>query len=136
MKWIAVSFALLVAAIGVLASLGADSFVFRWSKAVPRGDMVAHFLLIGMLALLINCAFRTRRVRFGPVAMHRATIVVAALVTIEECSQLWVPNRSFSLSDLAANWAGIVVFGEMVLRVVRWSLRRSEPVTDRWKPAH
>jgi polysaccharide biosynthesis protein VpsQ len=40
----------------------------------------------------------------GPVA-------VGLLATIEECAQAFFPTRTFSLGDLAANLAGVVVFG-------------------------
>ncbi len=130
MKLIAVSFGLLVATIVLLANLNVDAAVFRWSKIIPSGDTLGHFVFIGTLALLVNSAFATKRVRFGPVVVWRATIVIAVVVTFEECSQLWLVHRSFSWSDMAANWAGIVVLGELVPMALR-NIRTSAALTTR-----
>jgi VanZ family protein len=41
------------------------------------------------------------------------TIIVLFVVTIEEVSQIFIRGRSFDLGDLAADFLGIIAFGEL-----------------------
>lgn len=43
----------------------------------------------------------------------KTSLFLGALVTLEEISQLFLVNRTFSLVDLAADYAGIFLFSEL-----------------------
>jgi VanZ family protein len=41
------------------------------------------------------------------------SLIVLAIVTVEEVSQIFVQGRSFDAGDLLADGAGILIFGEI-----------------------
>jgi len=74
---------------------------------LPDADKVLHFLLLGGASFLARKATgdsRVARVPAGPA-------IVGLCSVIDECTQAWFPSRTFSLGDMAANLAGVVVFG-------------------------
>ncbi len=111
--------ALYAAVLGVIlvaANLGGTHEVFHLVTSVPGGDKLGHFVLMGVLAALVDLALRRRdvgRVPLGPA-------VVLALVTLEEVSQRWMSTRTFDLLDLAADVAGIVAFTALGRALAGW----------------
>jgi len=92
----------IVAGAGVLASarrLPAALF----SSGV---DKLGHFLGLGVLAFLAVSFFGRSRWR-------RTVVIVAAASVVEELSQRLLPARTFDLGDMAANLAGIGLFGAL-----------------------
>jgi VanZ family protein len=83
--------------------------------AFPNGDKVGHFLLMGMLALIISLAL-PRRLRLA------GLIVLSALLAIEEFSQQFFTNRHADWLDLACSLAGVALFGG----VGGWLIRRKK----------
>lgn len=77
----------------------------------PNGDKLGHFLLMGMAAFLINMALSDRSFSVGRILVPYGPFVFAILVTLEEISQQFFPNRTYSLVDLAFSFAGILVLG-------------------------
>jgi hypothetical protein len=47
----------------------------------------------------------------------KSSLVIAALVTLEEISQIAMSNRTFDLLDLIAGLVGIFLFGEIGARL-------------------
>ncbi len=88
----------------LLADLGELRPVFRLVSDIPFGDKVLHALFFGGLAFL---AARFASSLGRPPMVAAAVVVV--LVTLEEVSQIWLPTRAFSLSDLAADYLGMSV---------------------------
>jgi polysaccharide biosynthesis protein VpsQ len=117
-RWIPFIIAL---AIVVGAILAADfhraRVLFDWITAHPGTDKVGHFFLLGSLALTLNLGLRGRIAQVGPLSAQMGGLIVGALITLEEISQLWIPSRQFDLGDLAANYAGIA-FADWLAR--RW----------------
>lgn len=74
---------------------------------LPGGDKAGHFLVMGTLALLVNLAFAAGN---GFAVLKRCSLV-AVVVTLEEISQVAFRYRHFEPADLAADLAGITVFG-------------------------
>ena len=70
-------------------------------------DKVGHFILVGILAWLFNSAFRLGQLNLGGLRIFIGTIVVVAVVTLEEVAQLWIYTRRFELIDLLAGYLGI-----------------------------
>lgn len=91
--------------------------LFDWIEAHAGSDKLGHFLLLGGLSWTLNYALCGRFVRVGPIGIQLGGLIIAALITLEEVSQLWIPYRHFDLGDLAANYAGIA-FADWLAR--RW----------------
>ena len=95
------------------------------SLARPMFDFVGRYLgsdklahTVGMCALgfTLNYALRARTVPLKCYRVQLGGLIVAVVITIEECSQIWIPSRSFDLLDLAANYAGILCAGWLTQR--------------------
>ena len=95
------------------ANLGLARELFAPIYSFPHGDVVGHFALMGTLSLLVSLGFPTQRTQIGPLHLLRGSLILLGLITLEELSQIFLDNRSFSLLDLSANYAGILLFGEL-----------------------
>jgi len=118
------SFFIFISYIIFLADTADHNFAFRLVGHVPYGDKIAHALLYGVMALLLNYALGFRRVRlpthlFKPFSkIHGAlanapyigSIIVLTFATLEELSQYYIPSRTFDLWDLLADFIGVVLF--------------------------
>ncbi len=105
----------LVAAIIRTADRAGMREFFNWLNGWPGGDKAGHIFLIGTLAFLFNHALAGRTTRLGRWRLQMGGVIVAALMTVEEFSQIWIPSRTFDLLDLAANYLGVVL-AEMLTR--------------------
>jgi VanZ family protein len=108
-------FVVLIVLIVYAADTGIGKPVFDAVRALPLGDKISHFLLMGTLSALTNLAFRCRRVGTSRLAPGIGTLIVIFIVVAEEISQIWIPGRTFELLDLAADFLGIVS-GEQLAR--------------------
>ena len=126
MRILTAIFSLFIGAIIVLANTGVLGVYVDWLHAWPGSDKIAHFLLIGTLAALVNLAGGGRRSRVCGWTVPTGSLWVMVVVALEEASQAWIPARSCSLTDLAADLAGIVVLGGLG----QWLARRAVPVRD------
>ena len=89
------------------------SIFFRVINQVPYGDKLSHFLLVGLLTLLVNLSFRNRQISIGSRAWLLGSLLVLVLVTLEELSQSLIPSREMDPLDLWANYLGVFVFGHL-----------------------
>lgn len=121
-KWLTILFILFMLAIILLADLGAIPAPIKMIYRFPNGDRVGHFVLYGILTFLVNSAF-PRWVRIGRMNMFYGSAIIAALATLEEVSQLFLPNRTFDLIDLTFTLLGVVC-ADWLVRL----LRRQRPV--------
>jgi len=85
----------------------------------PGGDKIGHFFLMGSLALLINLAFPAWRLRACHQAVPAGSLLTAAVITLEECSQVLFPTRTFSLADLTADYLGIIIIGIILFHFIQ-----------------
>lgn len=111
-RWVA--FGLWLSFLGVViywANTGTMPRLFKWIGHTPGGDKLAHFLLVGMLAFLLNWALRGRLVSLGRWRIQLGGLLVACFMTVEECTQLGSKERAFELADLVANYAGVLMAG-------------------------
>lgn len=86
------------------------------------GSSTLHFtfsLLIGFLSVFTfpSLVSSSKADVFG----IRLLLLLLAIVSMEEISQLFIPNRSFSFDDLSTNWIGIILgyFSAKLIRVLR-----------------
>ncbi len=119
-------FGLICAAIIISANFGAARPVFFALRQVPFVDKIAHFVLVGILSLLLNSALDAVTVRIGGQFILKGNLFLVVLATVEEMSNLIQPNRGFSLADLLCNYLGIFAFGWLSLWVVQKGRRRAE----------
>jgi polysaccharide biosynthesis protein VpsQ len=117
LRWLAVLFVLFFLLVLISAEFGRAQAWFGFLYFFPFGDAVGHMLLLGMLSFLITLGFSSTRFHRPP--LLKTCVVIAGLITLEEFSQLFVPNRTFSLVDLAANYTGIFAFGELAAALRR-----------------
>jgi VanZ family protein len=87
---------------------------------IPFADKAGHFILYGILALLINLTL-FRAVPFQNrkwIAILSGTIL-AFLIGLEELSQRGFSNRTFDLIDLSASYLGLIFFSWLAWRMAR-----------------
>lgn len=103
----------LVVYVIILGCISAAAYlkVLHISAIVGRSqaDKLIHFVLLGGASFLARRATADARMRWynlpwGP-------FVVGTCASIDEFAQAFSPVRTFSLGDLAANLAGVLVFG-------------------------
>ena len=125
MKWLTILFTLLIILIIVLAdtgNLGVLGVVYR----IPYADKVGHFILYGILALLINLTlFRSVPTQNRIWIAVISGLILIVLIGIEEFSQRNFSNRTFSLADLTASYLGVVFFSWLAVRMMRKHVIRS-----------
>jgi len=108
--WLAAVWLLAIVVLSATASTR-PQLVLEWTRLVPGRDKTGHFLLMGGFAGVSVLALAGRRVGARRVAVLAVLLGVTALVVLEECVQLWLPFRTFSLVDLASSLAGVACFG-------------------------
>ena len=118
MKWLAILFALLLLVIIVLADRGALPPYLQVMQGLPYGDKAGHFILYGILTLLVDLAlFRSIPLQSPKRVVVISGLVLAVLIGLEEFSQQFFADRTFSLSDLAASYLGLIFFSWLALRI-------------------
>ena len=116
MKWLTILFTLFVILIIILAdtgNLGMLAIVYH----IPYADKLGHFVLYGILALLINLTlFRSlpNQKRRSLAVLNGLLLVL--LIGIEEFSQRNFSNRTFSLEDLSASYLGVIFFSWLAMK--------------------
>jgi VanZ family protein len=111
LKHLAIVYTLFLVVLVFLADQKQYQFIFRVVRRTPYADKAGHFLLMGVLSLLVNLALSCRKTRIGRLSLLTGSIVVAVVVTLEEFSQIFVRYRSFDPVDLLCDYAGIILFG-------------------------
>ena len=120
MKWLAILFALLILLIIILADIGALPPSLRLLKDLPYGDKIGHFILYGILTLLVDLALFGAHPHLSRKWLAVTSgLILALLIGLEEFSQQYFANRTFSLKDLAASYLGVIFFSWLALRVHR-----------------
>lgn len=117
MKWLAILFALFIALIIILADMGKLG-VLGFINSIPYGDKAGHFLLFGILALLLDLTFIRALPHRDPrlVALF-VRLTLALVIGVEEYSQQFFASRTFSLLDLAFSYLGVIFFSWVALRI-------------------
>lgn len=112
-KILAVCYILILVGIIFIASQKSTRYLLNFMGNIPFGDKLGHFFLMGFLSFLINLILQARTWGLGKIRYLLGSLIVFIVVTIEEISQLYVRGRTFDLTDLVADLAGILVFGEL-----------------------
>ena len=116
MKWLTVLFTLFIILIIVLAdtgNLGIVGFIYH----IPYADKLGHFILYGILVLLINLTLLRSNPSQSPNQIVLLSgLTLALLIGIEELSQQHFANRTFDLVDLSASYLGVVLFSWLSIK--------------------
>jgi VanZ family protein len=116
MKWLTIFFTLFILLIILLADTG-NLGIFAFLYHVPYADKAGHFLLYGILALLMNLTlFRSLQSQNRTRIAWISILALAFLIGIEEFSQQSFSSRTFSLSDLTASYLGVIVFSWLAVK--------------------
>lgn len=117
MKPLAYLFGLFIAGIIVLADLGMLG-VLKFVNRIPFGDRIGHFVLYGILTLLIDLALLRPPHGLNPnLIVLRVALILALVIGLEEFSQRFFPNRSFDLLDLAFSYLGVIFFSWAAIKI-------------------
>jgi polysaccharide biosynthesis protein VpsQ len=91
----------------VLADLGKDNIFMQVAHSIKHGDKIAHFLLYGMLAYLLNRGLKFRTFNHGKVSIYLGSAIVLFFAIVEEFSQLAFDHRTFDWMDMLCDLVGI-----------------------------
>ena len=118
-RWLTALFVLFLGVLTWMAQRGdgGQNFLFSLVGRIPYGDKLGHFVLMGILSLLVNLWWSSGTFRWQRFDFLKGSVLVAVLVTLEELSQYWQPNRTLDLWDWLASMAGVWCFGQLA----RWS---------------
>ncbi len=103
----------------VFANLGLGPVYFPLVFNVPGLDKVGHFFLMGMLTLLVNVLFKSKRIQILSLNFFLGSLLVTLVVTLEELSQLFLIYRAFSWLDLFFDLGGIFLGGRLAYRMMK-----------------
>ncbi|MDM5272383.1 VanZ family protein [Sulfurovum sp. zt1-1] len=108
--WLPLSFFIFISWIIFLADSANYNFAFYVVGGIPYGDKMAHALLYGMMALLLNYGLKFKSFSFKWQRIQLGSILIFLFAAIEEFSQYFIASRTFDLYDLLADFIGIVFF--------------------------
>jgi len=116
MKWLTILFVLFIILIIILADIGELGILGRVYE-IPHADKVGHFTLYGILALLINLTFfRTLPAQRRKWVALISGLALALFIGLEEFSQQYFAERTFSLIDLSASYLGVIFFSWLAIK--------------------
>ena len=116
-KWLTILFALFIVAIIILADLG-ELGIFGVLNSIPYGDKAGHFILYGILTLLLDLTLIRSLPNRSPRRIIVSTaLILALLIGLEEFSQQFFAKRSFDLLDLLFSYLGVIFFSWLAFKI-------------------
>lgn len=125
LTWLAIAALVAIGWIIISADGGKLPLFITALYAFPYGDKVGHFLIMGALTLAANLIASGRRVNVRSTPMLLGTLLVFIGVTIEEFSQIFFQNRTFSLVDLGFSYLGILT-ADLAVRLILKSVKHED----------
>ena len=119
MKYLAALFALFIVAVIVLADTNQLGFL-KSLYDFPNGDRVGHFILYGILSLLLNLTFlRSLHARDPRRVAWTVSLLLALAIGLEEWSQNFFPDRTPDWVDLTCSYLGVAVGAWVAIKYKR-----------------
>ena len=112
-------FALFLGLIILLQNLSWQNPLFAWAQRLPYHDKLGHFLLMGGLAFFAILALTPRLKSNRLLSSCKVAASITFIIALEEGSQKFFLNRTFSLWDFLASLLGIIVLGALAHLFVR-----------------
>jgi len=107
--------------VAVVVSANNDWYAYAFAQVKQiTGDKLLHFLLVGLLAFLINLSLQAKLIHWKKFWLPLGTLALLVLATAEEFSQMFLVHRTFDLLDLVCNISGILLLGWLALPVASW----------------
>ena len=117
MKWLTFLLTLFIILIIVLADLGKLG-ILRIVNQIPFGDKIGHFILYGILTLLLDLTFiRSLPNRSPKLIVVFTGLILILIIGLEEYSQQYFAKRTFDLVDLTFSYLGVLFFSWSSLRL-------------------
>jgi len=111
MKLPAILFTLFIILVIILADAGILNRYIGSIYKFPFGDKAGHFILYGVLVLLLNLAlFRSYPNQNRNWLVIKCGLVLTLLIGLEEFSQKYFSSRTFDIVDLSFSYLGILFF--------------------------
>jgi len=107
---LAALFFVLIVFIIYMANTAPQSSFFVFLKTVPYSDKMAHAILFGVMAMLLNYSLKFKSIKFWKFNLQLGAIIVLTFAGLEEISQAFNPNRTLDWGDFIADVVGIVAF--------------------------
>lgn len=82
---------------------------------IPYADKIIHLLFMTLLSFLLNGSLKKRQFLIAGQPFFLGSFLVTLFITLEECSQAFIPARNFEIMDLVCNYAGIYMGGLLIL---------------------
>lgn len=102
-------FFMLISYIIILADTENYNFAFHLVGHIPYGDKIAHTVLYGMMALLLNYGLHFKHIKCFGISLQIGAIYVLLFAGLEELTQYYIPSRTFDIGDLLADFIGVVL---------------------------
>jgi VanZ family protein len=116
MKWLTLFFTLFILLIIILADLGRLG-ILELVNRIPFGDKAGHFILYGILTLLLDVTLIRVLTKHSPRLLVLVMgLILALIIGLEEYSQQFFAKRTFDLVDLGFSYLGVACFSWLVLR--------------------
>ena len=116
MKWYAILFVIFIIGIIILANLDMLNML-GFINRIPYGDKFGHFILYGILTLLVDLAIIRSHQDISPrLIALRVAFVLALLIGLEEYSQRFFESRTSDWVDLIFSYLGVIFFSGIALR--------------------
>jgi hypothetical protein len=96
------------------ADSGANNVFLRIVDLVPYGDKVAHVLLYGCLALLLNLLLKRKVLIVKSINFQLGSLLVLGFAALEELSQGFFATRNLDAWDLFADVLGVYLAALLV----------------------
>lgn len=96
------------------ADSGMDNVFLRIVDLVPYGDKVAHVLLYGCLALLLNLLLKRKLLTVKSINFQLGSVLVLGFAAMEELSQGFFATRNLDMWDLFADVIGVCLAAILV----------------------
>lgn len=110
---------------GILMTISASAYLRILpvkSSVIPFYDTIGHFVLIGLAAFFGHLALNKRRINCLNLSLPLAPSLAALCSIVDELLQRLSPYRTFDLTDLAADFVGILFFYWLA---ERWNINKS-----------
>ncbi|MGK7900582.1 MAG: VanZ family protein [Hormoscilla sp.] len=104
----------------LLVGISVSAYLRILPPQLTAHDKLGHFILLGTASFLSHQALGRKMIATPVVKMPLGPVLITILAFIDENTQVLSAARSYSMTDLAANWIGIWVFywiGEQVRKL-------------------
>lgn len=120
-----------------VANTGGSNFLLEVADAIPNGDKIGHFFIMGAFAYLVNLLMACKSFRLGSFSMLSGSVIVLIFVVLEEMTHMFIRTRTFSYMDLLSDVLGIIAFSILavktfpfIARISKETRRESPPGLD------